>query len=418
MSTATRDEMNDRGARTARVSRTPTPSPPGRGRQEPARDGCAAIVRKRLRARAPFVALALLVLCACFAAPLHAERVRDIAQVAGVRSNQLIGYGLVVGLDGSGDQTSQAPFTTQSIENMLQQFGITVPDNVRPQLRNVAAVTVTADLPPFAKPGQSIDVVVASIGNAKSLRGGALLMTPLRGADGQVYAIAQGNLVIGGVSAQGQSGSSVQVNISNSGRIPNGATVERAVPNAFAADGPLVLNLDTPDFTTAARLVQAINGSFGAGTAQALDATSVAVRAPADASQRVAFLGALQDLEVQPAEASARVVINSRTGTVVIGSEVRVSPAAVAHGAIEVSIGEQPYVSQPAPFGRGQTAVVPQSSVQITEHGGHMFKFAPGVSLDDIVRAVNQVGAAPSDLVAILQALKEAGALHAQLVVI
>jgi len=349
---------------------------------------------------------------------VHAERVRDLAQVAGVRQNQLVGYGLVAGLDGSGDQTSQAPFTTQSLDNMLQQFGITVPPNVRPQLKNVAAVMVTADLPPFAKPGQAIDVTVSSIGNSKSLRGGSLLMTPLKGADGQVYAVAQGNLVIGGVSASGKSGSSLQVNISNSGRVPNGATVERTVPSAFASAGDLALNLNTPDFTTAARVATAINKTFGEGVARAADAVTVTLRAPADPNSRVGFLAAVQDIDVAPGDAPARVIVNSRTGTVVIGSNVRVTPAAVAHGGIEVSISEQPTVSQPAPLSNGQTTVVPQSTVQVTEHGGHMFKFGSGANLDEIVRAVNQVGAAPSDLVSILQALKEAGALHAELVVI
>jgi flagellar P-ring protein precursor FlgI len=353
-----------------------------------------------------------------FATLANAERVRDLAQVAGVRQNQLVGYGLVAGLDGSGDQTSQAPFTTQSLDNMLQQFGITVPANVRPQLKNVAAVMVTADLPPFSKPGQMIDITVSSIGNSKSLRGGSLLMTPLKGADGQVYAVAQGNLVIGGVSASGKSGSSVQVNISNSGRVPNGATVERVVPSAFAAAGDLALNLNTPDFTTASRVATAINRTFGDGVARAADAVTVTLRSPADPNAKVGFLAAVQDIDVAPGDAPARVIINSRTGTVVIGSSVRVSPAAVAHGSIEVSISEQPAVSQPAPFSNGRTAIVPQSDVQITEHGGHMFKFASGANLDDIVRAVNQVGAAPSDLVSILQALKEAGALHAELVVI
>ncbi len=364
--------------------------------------------------------LALVVVVACLfgAATVRAERVRDISQVAGVRSNQLVGYGLVVGLDGSGDQTSQAPFTTQSLENMLQQFGITVPPNVRPQLKNVAAVTVSAELPPFSKPGQLIDVTVASIGNAKSLRGGALLMTQLKGADGQVYAVAQGNLVIGGVNASGKSGSSVQVAISNSGRIPNGASVERTVPSAFASSAGLVLNLNTPDFTTASRVATALNKTFGDGTAQAVDAVSVALRAPADAGQRVGFVAAVQDVEVEPGEAPARVIINSRTGTVVISANVRVGAAAVAHGSIEVTISEQPLVSQPAPLSLGKTTVVAQSAVQVAEKGGHMVRFGPGVNLDEIVRAVNQVGAAPSDLVAILEALKEAGALRAELVVI
>jgi flagellar P-ring protein precursor FlgI len=348
----------------------------------------------------------------------HADRIRDLASVGGVRSNQLIGYGLVVGLDGSGEQTTQAPFTTQSLENMLQQFGITVPANARPQLKNAAAVTITAELPPFAKPGQTIDVTVASIGNAKSLRGGELLMSPLRGADGNVYAIAQGSVVVGGISAQGRSGSSVQVNISASGRIPNGASVERSVPSSFASTGDLTLNLNTADFTTATRIATAINRAYGAGTAQPLDGGSVSVRGPQDPAQKVAWLGAIQSLDVEPGDAPARVVVNSRTGTVVIGTDVRVSAAAVSHGAIQVTIGEQALVSQPAPFSKGQTAIVPSSSVQISEGGGHMFKFGPGVSLDTIVRAVNQVGATPSDLISILQALKQAGALHADLVVI
>ncbi|WP_091339287.1 flagellar basal body P-ring protein FlgI [Frateuria terrea] len=364
-----------------------------------------------------WLVLGIAALC-LLAVPAHADKIRDLASVGGVRSNQLIGYGLVVGLDGSGDQTTQAPFTTQSLENMLQQFGITVPPNARPQLKNAAAVTITAELPPFAKPGQTIDVTVASIGNAKSLRGGELLMSPLRGADGNVYAIAQGSVVVGGVSAQGKSGSSVQVNISASGRIPNGASVERSVPSAFGNAGDLMLNLNTPDFTTAARIAQAINTAFGAGTAQPVDGGTVSVRGPQDPAQKVAWLGLVQQLEVTPGDAPARVVVNSRTGTVVIGSDVKVTAAAVAHGAIQVTISEQPLVSQPQPFSRGQTAVVPSSDVQVSEDGAHMFKFGPGVSLDTIVRAVNQVGAAPSDLISILQALKQAGALHAELVVI
>ena len=364
------------------------------------------------------LAAAVLMISLGFFAPVHADKIQNLASVGGVRSNQLIGYGLVVGLDGSGDQTTQSPFTTQTLENMLQQLGITVPASARPQLKNAAAVIITANLPPFAKPGQTIDVTVASIGNAKTLRGGQLLMTPLRGGDGNVYAIAQGSVVIGGASAQGRSGSSVQVNISDSGRIPNGASVERSVPSSFNKPGDLMLNLNTADFTTAARIAQAVNKAYGAGTATAVDGGSVSVRAPQDPSQKVAWLGAIQNLDVTPGSPPARVVINSRTGTVVIGSDVRVSAAAVAHGSIQVTISEQPQVSQPGPFSGGQTAVVQSSSVQISESGGHMFKFDPGVSLDTIVRAVNQVGAAPSDLISILQALKQAGALHAELVVI
>lgn len=391
----------------------------GQGKRSPAAldDG---VIRVFLRRGSAIVSMLLLGMAATLMVPqtAQADRIQDLTQVAGVRSNQLIGYGLVVGLDGSGDQTTQAPFTTQSLENMLQQFGITVPANARPQLKNAAAVVITASLPPFTKPGQTIDITVSSIGNAKSLRGGELLMSPLRGADGNVYAIAQGSVVVGGASAQGKSGSSVQVNITSSGRIPNGATVERTVASSFGKGGNLMLNLNTPDFTTAARIAEAVNKAYGAGTAQAVDGGSVEVKAPRDPSQEVAWLGAIQGLEVTPGSAPARVVVNSRTGTVVIGSDVRVSAAAVAHGSIQVTISEQPLVSQPAPFSKGQTAVVPSSNVQISEDGAHMFKFGPGVSLDTIVRAVNQVGATPSDLISILQALKQAGALHAQLVVI
>lgn len=354
-----------------------------------------------------------------FAPTAHADKIRDLVQVAGVRSNQLVGYGLVVGLDGTGDQTTQAPFTTQSLENMLKQFGVSIPSTgIQPQLKDVAAVTITANLPPFAKPGQTIDVTVASIGNAKSIRGGELLMAPLRGADGNVYAVAQGSVVVGGVSASGKSGSSVQINISASGRIPNGASVERSVPSPFASSNDLVLNLNAEDFVTANRIVDAINHLYGAGTAHALDGGSVSVRGPVDPSEKVAWLGAIESLDVQPGDAPARVIVNSRTGTVVIGSDVRVSAAAVAHGSIQVTISEQPQVSQPAPFSNGQTTVVPNSTVSINQTGGHMFKFGPGASLDSIVRAVNQVGASPTDLISILEALKQAGALHADLVVI
>jgi flagellar P-ring protein precursor FlgI len=362
--------------------------------------------------------------CACLVAitlgisVAHADRVKDLASVAGVRRNQLVGYGLVVGLDGTGDQTSQAPFTVQSLKNMLQRFGVTVPDNVRPQLRNAAAVTVTATLPPFAKPGQTIDVTVSSIGNAKSLRGGTLLMTPLKGANGKTYAIAQGNLIVGGLSASGADGSSITVNIPSAGRIPNGATVEKKVPSNFAERAALLLNLNRPDFTTATRLAQTINKKFGAHTAVPMDADSVRVRAPKARGQRVAFVSVLNQLKVKPAAPPARVIVNSRTGTVVIGSNVHVSPAAVSHGSLEVTIAERPVVSQPGPFSNGQTAVVPRSRIRVKQNGGHMFLFNPGVSLNAIVRAVNQVGAAPSDLVAILEALEKAGALRAQLIVI
>jgi flagellar P-ring protein precursor FlgI len=363
---------------------------------------------------------ALLALAMTFGAATatHAERVKDLASVAGVRTNQLVGYGLVVGLDGSGDQTSQAPFTIQSIRNMLTQFGVSIPANVNPQLKNVAAVTVTAELPAFSKAGQSIDVTVSSIGNAASLRGGSLLMTPLRGIDGEVYAIAQGNMVVGGFGVAGKDGSKVTVNVPSSGRIPNGASVEREVPNNFAGTPFVTLNLNTPDFTTAARLVENINKLLGEGTAQAVDAVTIKVAAPLDASQRIAYLATLEALEVEPGDAPARVIINSRTGTVVIGSRVRVLPAAVSHGSLTVTISERSEVSQPNALAQGQTVTTPASAVKVEQPDARMFLFNAGVDLDTIVRAVNQVGAAPGDLVAILEALKQAGALRAELIVI
>ncbi len=364
-----------------------------------------------------FIALTLAFYIASPISPSYAERVKDLSGVAGVRSNQLVGYGLVVGLDGSGDQTSQTPFTVQSLKSMLAKFGITLPPGVNPQLKNVAAVSVQAELPPFAKPGQDIDVTVSSIGNAKSLRGGSLLMTPLKGADGQIYAIAQGNLVVSGFGAA-QDGSRVTVNIPSAGRIPNGATVERSVPTAFAAGDMLILNLNTPDFTTARRLAEAINKTMGEGTAQPMDASSVKVAAPRDAGQRVSYISMLENLELEPGEAAAKIIVNSRTGTVVIGNHVRVSPAAVAHGNLIVKVTAKPIVSQPPPFSQGQTAVVPRTNIDVKQENNRMFVFDPGVSLDEIVRAVNEVGAAPGDLVAILEALKEAGALRAELIVI
>ncbi len=347
-----------------------------------------------------------------------AERVKDLAGVAGVRTNQLVGYGLVVGLDGTGDQTSQAPFTVQSIINMLAKFGVTIPAGVKPQLKNVAAVTVTANLPAFSKAGQTIDVTVASIGNSSSLRGGALLMTPLRGADGEVYAMAQGSVMVAGFGVSGKDGSRVSVNVPSGGRVPNGATVEREVHSNFGAEPFVVLNLNSPDFTTATRLTAGINSLLGAGTAQALDAVSVRVAAPAAEASRISFISALEELEIEPSDAPARVIVNSRTGTVVIGSHVRVMPAAVAHGSLSVTIREREEVSQPNAFAQGTTVTSPRSDISIEQPPARMFVFGAGVDLNEIVRAVNQVGAAPGDLVAILEALKEAGALRAELVVI
>lgn len=372
-----------------------------------------------IRRRFAGVLAVALATCA-LAPPAQAERVKDMASVAGVRTNQLVGYGLVVGLDGTGDQTTQTPFTVQSILNMLAKFGVTIPPNVNPQLKNVAAVTVTAELPSFSKTGQTLDVTVASIGNSSSLRGGSLLMTPLRGADGEIYAMAQGSVVVSGFGISGKDGSRVSVNVPSGGRVPNGATVEREVTTHFANDGVVTLNLNTPDFTTAARLTEAVNKNLGAETAHAVDAVTVRVRGPADPAARVAFIGALQEMEVEPGDAPARVIINSRTGTVVIGSRVRVTPAAVAHGSLSVTITERTDVSQPKALSSGGTTIAtPRSEISVSSTGdARMFLFNAGVDLDEIVRAVNQVGAAPGDLVAILEALQQAGALRAQLIVI
>jgi flagellar P-ring protein precursor FlgI len=357
-------------------------------------------------------------LCLACAAVARADRVKDLASVQGVRTNQLVGYGLVVGLDGTGDQTSQTPFTLQSIKNMLIRYGITIPPGTNPQLKNVAAVTVHAELPPFSKPGQQIDVTVSSIGNAESLRGGSLIMTPLLGADGQVYAMAQGSMVVGGFGVSGKDGSRIAVNVPSAGRVPNGATVEREVPSGFGSEPFVILNLHVPDFTTSARLVDGINKLLGDATAQAMDGVSVKVAAPADTNQRIAYLSTLEQIEIEPGEAPARVIINSRTGTVVIGSHVRVMPAAVAHGSLSVTITERASVSQPNEFAQGDTVVVPESTISVDQGKTRMFVFDAGVDLNDIVRAVNQVGAAPGDLVAILEALKESGALRAELIVI
>jgi len=348
----------------------------------------------------------------------EAQRIKDIASIAGVRSNQLVGYGLVVGLNGTGDQTSQTPFTVQSFKSMLKQYGVVLPAHVQPQLKNVAAVALHADLPPFSKPGQRIDVTVSSLGNAKSLRGGSLLMAPLKGGDGSVYAIAQGNLIVGGLGISGSDGSKITVNIPSVGRIPSGATVERAVPNPFNNMSKLVLNLNRSDFTTAKRVVQAINKVLGPDSAQAIDAVSIQVLTPPTTTQKVEFASFLENLEVEQADAPARVIVNSRTGTVVISSTVTVKPAAVSHGSLTVTIVEDPLVSQPQPFARGRTAVVPRSQISVTQEDSPMFLFSPGVSLNEIVTAVNQVGAGPGDLVAILEALKQAGALTAELIII
>ena len=361
------------------------------------------------------------VLLACtliFTNNLSAERIKDISSFAGVRNNQLLGYGLVVGLDGTGDQTSQTPFTIQSLKSFLKQYGVTIPPDVNPQLKNVAAVTVHAELSPFAKPGQSIDITVSSLGNAKSLRGGSLLITPLKGIDGQVYAIAQGNLVVGGLGVQGSDGSSISINVPSAGRIPNGATVERAVPSPFASSEHLYLNLHAADFTTAKRVQNRINKHFKDQIAYAIDAVTVKVNAPFESASRVSFIADLENIELIPGNAPAKVIVNSRTGTVVIGSNVNVTPAAVTHGSLAVTITSDPLVSQPEEFSLGETAVVDRTNIEVAQESNRMFLFGPGVTLNEIVNAVNQVGAAPGDLVAILEALKQAGALRAELIII
>ncbi len=352
------------------------------------------------------------------ATSVAAERIKDLASVAGVRDNQLVGYGIVVGLDGTGDKTNQTPFTIQSVRSMLHQLGVTIPDNLNPQLKNVAAVMLHATLPPFAKPGQKIDVTVSSLGNAKSLRGGSLLMAPLKGADGQVYAIAQGSLVVGGFGAESSDGSKISVNIPSVGRIPDGATVERVVPTSFGMGNHIIFNLHEPDFTTATRLAEAINKTLGEGSAVCIDGSSVSVVAPKDPAQRVGFVSMIENLTFEPGEAAAKIIVNSRTGTVVIGRNVVVSAAAVTHGSLSVTITNNPIVSQPGPLSKGETVVVPKQDISVKEEDARMFLFNPGVSLQNIVDAVNSVGASPGDLVAILEALKQAGALRAELIII
>jgi len=347
----------------------------------------------------------------------HAERIKDIASMQGVRTNQLAGYGLVVGLDGSGDQTTQTPFTTQSIANMLTQMGVNLPPGINMQLKNVAAVMVTAELPPFAQAGQGIDVTVSSIGNAKSLRGGTLVMTPLKGADGQVYAMAQGNLVVGGAGASA-SGSKVQINHLSVGRIPAGATVERSVASALGESGSINLELRQSDFTTASRVVDAVNAHFGKDTARALNGRVIQVRTPLGESERVAFLGAIESLDVSPAQAMANVIINARTGSVVMNRAVMLDPSAVSHGNLSVIINTEPVISQPAPFSKGQTVVAAQSQIEIRQQPGEVMLVKGSASLADVVKALNSIGATPQDLLAILQALKASGALRAELEVI
>jgi flagellar P-ring protein precursor FlgI len=366
--------------------------------------------------RLTMVSLALGVAFGAFATSAKAERLKNLATFQGVRDNPLVGYGLVVGLDNTGDQTMQTPFTTQSLTNMLSQLGITLPAGKNMQLKNVAAVMVTATLPAFAQPGSQLDVVVSSMGNAKSLRGGTLLMTPLKGADGQVYAIAQGNMVIGGAGASAN-GSKVQVNQLSAGRIPGGALVERSVEAQVGGENTFTLELNRSDFGTVQRAVEAINRQFGPGTAQALDARVIQVQAPA-AQERVGFLARLEGLEVTPTQAVARVVVNARTGSVVMNQAVRVNDCAVAHGNLSVVINTEPVISQPNALAGGQTVVAQTSQISVNQGGGALQMVRGGASLADVIKGLNSLGANPQDLVSILQAMKSAGALRAELEII
>ncbi len=373
----------------------------------------------RRRTVRPFVRLvfALVVAVGLFASgSASGERLKDLASIGGVRQNQLIGYGLVVGLDGSGDQTTQTPFTVQSIINMLGNLGITLPPGQSLQLKNVAAVMVTASLPPFARPGQQIDVTVSSMGNARSLKGGTLVMTPLKGADGQIYAMAQGSLAVSGASGSA-GGSKVTVNHLSAGRIPAGATVERAILSPVGQGDSVFVELNDSDFGTAQKVVDAIN-RVAPGSAQALDGRQIQVRAPDDLNQRVAFLGKLQELDVIPAQQAAKVIVNSRTGSVVMNQKVALQPCAVAHGSLTVSVSDNPQVSQPGALSGGQTAVTNKGTVDIKQDGGTLFNIKGGTNLADVVKALNAVGANPLELIAILQAMKVSGALRAELEVI
>lgn len=357
----------------------------------------------------------LLLLC-LYSLGVAAQPLRDVVDIQGVRGNQLIGYSLVVGLDGTGDK-NQVKFTSQSVTNMLRQFGVQLPAKIDPKVKNVAAVAISATLPPGYSLGQTIDVTVSSIGDAKSLRGGTLLLTQLRGADGEVYALAQGNVVVGGVKAEGNSGSSVTINTPTVGRVPNGGSVEREIPSDFQQEPTVMLNLKRPSFKTANAVAVALNNAFGAGTATAQSATNVSVRAPMGAGERVAFMSSLEDVQINAGKQPPRVVFNARTGTVVIGDGVIVRAAAVSHGNLTVTIRESANVSQPNAFGRGQTVVTPQSDVNVNRGRGQMVTISAGTSLRSIVNTLNSLGAAPDDTMAILQALHEAGALDAELVV-
>ena len=363
--------------------------------------------------------LLLALVAAGVAVPAHALRIKEVAAVQGVRSNQLTGYGLVVGLDGTGDQTTQMPYTTQAMSNYLQQMGISLPPGTanQLQLKNVAAVIVTAQLPAFAQPGQMIDINVSSMGNAKSLKGGTLIVTPQRGADGEIYALAQGNVVVGGAGASA-GGSKVQINHLSAGRVPQGAQVERAVPTPLNEGDTINLGLNATDFQTARRVAQAINTKLGSGLATALDGRTVQVRAPLDPGARVGFIADLEELPLEASTPSAKVVINARTGSVVLNQAVTLGPCAIAHGNLSITISSTPVISQPAPLSQGQTVVAQQSDIRINQEPGNIIQMPASPQLADVVKALNTLGATPGDLLAILQAIKAAGALNAELEVI
>jgi flagellar P-ring protein FlgI len=352
--------------------------------------------------------------------PIEAQalRIKEVAAVQGVRTNQLTGFGLVVGLDGTGDQTSNMPYTSQGMTNYLQQLGMTLPADAKMQMKNVAAVLVTAQLPPFAQPGQLIDVTVSSMGNAKSLRGGTLITTPLKGVDGEIYALAQGNMLVGGAGASG-GGSKVQINHLSAGRIPSGAQVERTVATGFALGDTIDLGLNSADFLTAKRVADAINAKFGPGTANALDGRVVRLQAPADSNARVGFVAEIEELQMEATVPMARVIVNTRTGSIVMNQAVTLGPCAVAHGNLSVSISATPVVSQPNPLSTGgQTVVAEKTNIKISQEPGAIIQMDASPQLSDLVRMLNGLGATPQDLLAILQAIKAAGAMNAELEVI
>ncbi|MEQ1508913.1 MAG: flagellar basal body P-ring protein FlgI [Sphingopyxis sp.] len=364
----------------------------------------------------PLRLLSIVLVASAICAPAQASRVKDIGNFEGVRSNQLVGYGIVVGLAGTGDDNLE--YVTQTMNGVASRFGVVLPPGVNPALRNAAAVMITTDLPAFARPGQRIDITISAIGRARSLRGGTLILSPLRGADGEIYAMAQGNIVVGGLGVSAADGSQVVVNVPSAGRIPGGASVERAVDSGLASSPTLTFNLSESDLTTAQLVAAAINHQFGPSTASAVDGVSVVIAAPLGADQRSTMMSQIENLAIEPADAPARVIVNARTGTVVINGAVEIGPAAVSHGRITVSIRENPGVSQPAPFSRGETRDVPDSELSIEEESVPFQAIGRTASLSEIVRVINSIGAGPADMVAILEALKQAGALRAELVIL